>query len=68
MATVRFWARRTKASPPAFYKSTPYYDRLILADPFREDNETRANAEDIRADRMRVVEAATSTVLARSRR
>ncbi len=68
MVTVRFWARRTKSSPPGFYKSTPYYDRLILAEPFAEDKETRANAEDVRADRMRVVEAATSSLMGRSRR
>ena len=68
MATLRFWARWTEASPPAFYEPTPYCDRLTLAEPFGEDKETRANAEDLRAERLRVVEATTSSIGARSRR
>jgi hypothetical protein len=60
--------RRTAGSPPVFHEPTPYCDRLTLAAPFSEDRETRATAEDRRAERLRIVEAATTSVSARSRR
>jgi hypothetical protein len=50
MVSLRFRTRRAAASPPAFYEPTPYCDRLTLAEGFTEDRETRANAEDRRAD------------------
>jgi hypothetical protein len=50
MAVIRFRRRRTAASPPAFAEHTPYCDRLILAEQFAEDGETRPNAEDRRTD------------------
>ena len=53
---------------PAFYAATPYCDRLTLAEPFREDAETRASIEDLRGERLRIVEAATTSIAARSRR
>ena len=68
MGTLRFWARRTEAPPPAFYEPTPYCDRLTLAEPFGRDTETAANAADLRPERLRVVEAATSSLGQRSRR
>jgi hypothetical protein len=69
VGTLRFWARRHEAaSPPASYEPTPYCDRLTLAEPFSEDSETRAKAEDRRAERVRVIEAATESISARPRR
>lgn len=68
MAKHRFWARTSKASQPAFYEPTPYCDRLTLADAFVRDTETRASIEDLRGERLRVLEAATSCLPSRSRR
>jgi hypothetical protein len=68
VGTLRFWARRREEPPPLFYEPTPYCDRLTLAEPFGQDRETRANAEDLRGERLRVVEAATSSLAGRSRR
>jgi hypothetical protein len=51
-----------KASQPVFSEPSPYCDRLTLAEAFGDDQETRPNAEDRRAERMRIVEAMTSSV------
>jgi len=68
MARLRFRARGTEESPPVFYEPSPYCDRLTLAEPFGQDDETGPNAEDRRPERMRVVEAMTSSIPTRSRR
>jgi hypothetical protein len=68
VSILRFRARRTEPSPPAFYEPTPYCDRLTLAEPFHADVETRATAEDRRAEPLRVIQATTSVIPSRARR
>ena len=67
MAIQRLWARRSAAATPAPFEPTPYCDRLTLAEAFRVDTETRAKSEDLRPERLRVMEAASSSLPARVR-